>query len=113
MMIISKNTNTIQINLILQVVYSIVLACIVLTTFCFITAWTDFERVPRSTWAGDTTILNEHDHGGSRKRLLMTRQAKLRNETQDKLVTLETLRPKSGSPLRRINLISDIRVENS
>lgn len=86
---------------------------IVLTTFCFITAWTDFERVPRSTWAGDTTILNEHDHGGSRKRLLMTRQAKLRNETQDKLVTLETLRPKSGSPLRRINLISDIRVENS
>jgi hypothetical protein len=83
-------------------------------SYLLLLAWTDFERIPRTSWTGhQSTMLDEHDHGGSRRRLLMTRRENLRTETQQKLDFAQSLRPKSGSLAGRINLISDVRVENS
>jgi hypothetical protein len=96
-----------------QVLHHYVFIFLVLCVFYFEIAWTDFERVPRSSWCDTTTVLNEHDHGGSRKRLMLTRRERLRLETQEKLSRVIDSRPKSCNPALRINLISDYRVENS
>jgi hypothetical protein len=75
---------------------------------------------PTSTTNLSSTQLDEHDHGGSRRRLLFTRKEILRQDSQQKLLNkmdgTGTLGTTSGVPVGtngRSNLISDVRVENS
>lgn len=88
------------------------------------TAWNDYDRVPRSSWMGET--FGEDDHGGSRRRLLFARRAEQRRESEEKLerarnngfassgtATFVATNPVRTRPLKRTNLISDVRVENS
>lgn len=111
-------------------------------------AWTDYDRMPRSTWMPGTmnppsrtfsssvvannlfpsnstntlsnTQLSEHDHGGSRRRLLFTRKEILRQDSQQKLLDKMDGTGSLGTGTMgitlgngRSNLISDVRVENS
>jgi hypothetical protein len=95
-----------------------------------LSAWTDFDRVPRSTWFNSSTLGlgGDEEHHGSRRRLLFSRRENDRKICENKLDIARTMtlgiagqsqtRPTTAMnipPQRfgRSNLISDVRTENS
>lgn len=70
------------------------------------TAWNDFDAIPRSASKFGLT-----DHGGSRKRLMFSRQQMLRGSASTQMEIARLQQPTLNS--RRLKLITDIKVENS
>ena len=70
------------------------------------TAWNDFDAVPRSA-----SIYGLDDHGGSRKRLMFTRKQRV---VEDNTLRMRVADEKKVMPnTRRMNLITNVAVENS
>ncbi len=70
------------------------------------TAWNDFDAIPRAASQFGLT-----DHGGSRKRLLFSRRQGTLEGNQAKLDIADAKRPQINT--RRLNLITNVAVENS
>lgn len=70
------------------------------------TAYNDLDAIPRAT-----STLALDDHGGSRQRLLFTRKEIMRCENQDKINSIIDQKPKAQT--RRVNLITNMSIENS
>lgn len=52
------------------------------------------------------------EHGGSRRRLLISRKEEFRSDMQTKFSNVKIENP-GAKPMRRVNLITDIKIENS
>lgn len=70
------------------------------------TAYNDIDAVPRSS-----LTLGLSDHGGSRNRLLFTRKEIMRQETS--MIMDKSIEGKPKANTRRVNLITNMAIENS
>ena len=70
------------------------------------TAWNDFDAIPRSS-----SIYGLDDHGGSRKRLMFSRRQRQSEINEEKMRVADAKRVMPNT--RRMNLITNVAVENS
>lgn len=70
------------------------------------TAWNDFDAIPRSA-----SIYGLDDHGGSRKRLMFSRKQRQCEINEEKMRVADAKRVMPNT--RRMNLITNVAVENS